>query len=48
MTKLTIYLKNGHTKLVDLQDLEAFIARNAGNIEYDQSDLPVEGVDLLF
>jgi hypothetical protein len=43
MTKLTIHLKNGRTEQVDLQDLEAFIARNTGNIQYEQSDLPVEG-----
>ena len=48
MTKLTIHLKNGRTEQVDLQDLEAFIARNTGNIQYEQSDLPVEGIDILF
>lgn len=45
---LTIFLKNGKQNQVDLKNLGTYIAENEGNIEYEQSDLPVEGVDLLF
>jgi hypothetical protein len=47
-TVLTIFLKNGNQNQVELKDLGNYIAENKGNIEYEQSDMPVEGVDLLF
>lgn len=47
-TILTIFLKNGNQNQVDLKDLGNYISENKGNIEYEQSDMPVEGVDLLF
>lgn len=46
-TVIGICLKDGTYSKVALEDLGDYIARNSGNLEYEQSDLPVEGVDLL-
>ncbi|MBD2123415.1 Panacea domain-containing protein [Trichocoleus sp. FACHB-262] len=47
-TVIRICLKNGSQEEIELKDLGTYIAENSQNIQYEQSELPVEGIDLLF
>jgi uncharacterized phage-associated protein len=46
-TLVTVCLTDGRQEQIDLKDLGVFVTSHSGLIEYEQSLLPVEGVELF-